>query len=154
MAGKWVELLKEIAPHTERVLVIIHADGIGGHKGYIDPAEAAGKKLGMHVQATPLRQASELEPAIRELANVPNSGLILTPSSLTAVNRRAIFAVANELKLPTVSAFRYMATSGSLISYGIDLLDMFKRAARYVDRIFGGEAPGNLPIQLSQNVRL
>jgi putative tryptophan/tyrosine transport system substrate-binding protein len=154
MAGKWVELLKEIAPHTERVLVIIHVDGMGGHKGYIDAAEGAGKKLGMHVQARSLTQASELEPAIRELTNIPNSGLILTPSNLTAVNRKAIFAVANELKLPTVSAFRYMAASGSLISYGIDLLDMFKRAAGYVDRIFGGEAPGNLPIQLPEKFEL
>lgn len=154
MAGKWVELLREIAPHIERALIIVHADGIVGHKGYIDAAEAAGKKLEMYVQAAQLKQASELEPTIRDFANTPNGGVVLAPSNLTAVNRKAIFAVADELRLPTVSAFRYMAASGGLLSYGIDLLDMFKRTAGYVDRIFGGETPSNLPIQLPEKFEL
>lgn len=154
MAGKWIELLKEVAPHVERVLLIVHADGISGHKGYIDAAEEAAKKLAIHVQAASLKHANELEPAIRALAKFPNGGLVLAPSNLTAVNRKTIFAIANEFKLPTVSAFRYMAVSGGLISYGIDLLEMFRRAAGYVDRILHGEAPSNLPIQLPERFEL
>ena len=147
MAGKWVELLKEVAPAVRRACLIVQHEVAVGHSGYVAAAEAAGRKLGISVVAERLENSTGIEQAIVKFANEPDGGLILLPSNLTAVNRALIFKLTQEYKLPSVSAFRYMAVSGGLLSYGIDLADVFRRAATYVDKILRGTKPENLPIQ-------
>ncbi len=147
MAGKWVELLKEVAPAVSRACLIVHSEGAVGHSGYVDAAEAAGRKLGISIFPKRLHDSAGVEQAIVQFATEPDGGLVLFPSNLTAVNRALIFKLAQEYKLPSVSAFRYMAASGGLLSYGIDLADVFRRAAIYVDKILRGTKPESLPIQ-------
>lgn len=147
MAGKWVELLKEVAPAVSRACLIVQHEVAVGHTGYVNAAEAAGRKLGILIFTERPHDSTGIKQAIVQFANEPNGGLILFPSNLTAVNRELIFKLAQEYKLPSVSAFRYMAASGGLLSYGIDLADVFRRAAIYVDKILRGTKPESLPIQ-------
>jgi len=146
ISAKWLELLKEIAPQVKRVAALRDA-AIASGIGQLAVIQAAAPSFGVEVQPVGVRDADEIERAVTAFARSSNGGLIVTASTLTAVHRKLIIALAARHRLPAVYAFRYYATSGGLISYGPDATDPFRRAAGYVDRILKGEKPADLPVQ-------
>ena len=146
LSAKWLELLKEIAPRLTRAAVIRDpADPAGtGQWGAI---QTAAPSVGVEVNPVNVRDAGEIERAITTFARSSNGGLILTSSALANVHRNLIITLAARHKLPAVYYRRGFVTDGGLISYGPDLLDQFRRAAGYVDRILKGEKPADLPVQ-------
>jgi putative ABC transport system substrate-binding protein len=141
--GKWMQVLKEIAPATKHVAVLFYP----GYEFLWPGAAPAAAALGLEVMQATCRNAAEIERAISELARRPNGALVVLPTPLFAVNRNLIIRLAALHRLPAVYPFRYYATVGGLMSYGIDATDIFKRASLYVDRILKGENPGDLPVQ-------
>jgi putative ABC transport system substrate-binding protein len=146
IGGKWLELLKELAPTLKRAAVI-RDPAITAGIGQWSAIQALGPSLGVELRPINVRDAGELERGITTFARAPNSGLILTGSGLAVVHRDLIITAANRHKLPAVYYERYYAVAGGLISYGPDFLDQFRRAAGYIDRIFKGEKPADLPVQ-------
>ena len=146
LSGKWVELLKELAPGMTRVAVLRDPDITSGI-GQFAVIQAVAPSLGVEVRAINVRSASEVERGITALARFPNSGLILTASALSVAHRDLVIALAARHKLPALYYRRYFASSGGLISYGYDQLEQFRGAAGYVNRILKGEKPCNLPVQ-------
>jgi len=146
ISAKWLELLKEIAPQLKRVAVLREPD-IASGIGQLAVIQAAAPSFGVEVRPIGVRDADEIERAVTAFARSSNGGLIVTASTLTAVHRDLIVALAARHRLPAVYAFRYHVTSGGLISYGPDTTDPFRRAADYVDRILKGERPADLPVQ-------
>ena len=146
MGSKWVEILKEIAPGVTRAAVLMH-DETAANVAMFRAAEAAEPAFGMTVTVAGVRDAAGIEQAIGAFAREPNGGLIALPHVVTAGHRELIARLAIEHRLPSVGAFGFMATSGGLISYGIDVVDLFRRSASYVDRILKGEKPADLPVQ-------
>jgi putative tryptophan/tyrosine transport system substrate-binding protein len=146
ISGKWLQLLKEIAPGVTRAAVI-RDPALASGGGQLGVIQAVAPSVG--VEATPLnvRDAGEIERAITAFARSPNGGLIVTASTLAGVHRDLIIALAARHKLPAVYAVRYLVVGGGLISYGPDTVDQYRRAASYVDRILKGEKPGDLPVQ-------
>jgi putative ABC transport system substrate-binding protein len=145
LAAKWLELLKEIAPGVRRAAVLRDATVASGI-GQFAAIQAAGS-VGMELSAIDLRDAGEIERAVADFAQRPNGGLIVTASQFGANHPGPIAALATRHKLPAVYSFRYFADAGGLISYGSDLLDEYRRAAAYIDRILKGEKPADLPVQ-------
>jgi putative ABC transport system substrate-binding protein len=146
MGGKWVEVLKEAAPGVRRALVLYHAQ-TAAHVSFLREAEAAGPTLGVTIFAAGVNDAPEIEQAVNAFAREPNGGLIQMPHPVTLGPRAMIADLAIRHRLPTVGAFRSMAASGSLIAYGSDAADLFRRSADYVDRILRGAKPADLPVQ-------
>jgi ABC-type uncharacterized transport system substrate-binding protein len=146
LSGKWPELLKEIAPAVKRVAVLRDADITAGI-GQFAVIQSVAPALGVEVSAINLRHAGEIERAVTAFARTPNGDLILTASALSVVHRELIIALSARYNLPTVYYRCVFATSGGLISYGYDIVDHFRRAASYVDRILKGEKPADLPVQ-------
>ena len=145
LSGKWLELLKDIAPSIKRVAVLRDsalASGIGQFA-----AIQAGAPMGFELSTINLRDAGEVEQGIAAYAREPNGGLIVTASGLGANNPRLIVELAARYKLPTVYPFRYFVDAGGLVSYGPDQIEQYPRAASYVDRILRGEKPAALPVQ-------
>jgi len=153
LGGKWLELLKEIAPAVNRAAVV-HVPEIKANVAFIGAAEAASVPLGMTVTAAGVRDAADVEHVLSEFAREPNGGLIVTPSPLTATRREVIIQTAARLGLPAIYSFRFYVASGGLISYGIDQLETVSEAAGYVDRILRGASPGDLPVQLPTQYHL
>jgi putative tryptophan/tyrosine transport system substrate-binding protein len=153
LSGKWVELLKEIAPGVTRVAVLRDAD-ISSGIGQFAVIQAVAPALGVDVRAINVRDAGEIERAMAAFARTPNGGLILTASALAGVHRDLIIALAARNKLPAVFFRRYFVVRGGLISYGYDVRDQFRRAAGYVDRILKGEKPADLPVQAPNKYEL
>ena len=146
LAGKWLQLLKEIAPSLTRVGVLrdpTNASGIGQWA----VIQAAAELVGMEVFPLAIRDAKEIERGIAAFGRGGNGGLIGTLNSLTTIHREPIIANAGRHRLPAVFPFRYFAADGGLISYGPDLPNQYRRAAGYVDRILKGEKPADLPVQ-------
>src|SRR5262249_23792325 len=146
ISAKWLELLKDIAPQLKRVAVLREADVAAGI-GQLAVIQAAAPSFGVEVRPVGVRDADEIERAVTEFARSSNGGLIVTASTLAAVHRKLIIALAARHRLPAVYAVRFHATSGGLISYGPDTIDPFRRAAAYVARILKGEKPADLPVQ-------
>jgi putative tryptophan/tyrosine transport system substrate-binding protein len=145
LSGKWLELLKEIAPRVTRAAVLRDPVAVG--IGQFAAIQAVAPSLQMELSPVDVRDASEIERAVTAFADRPNGGLIATASASTAIHRELIIALATRHKLPAVYPFRYYVTSGGLISYGPDTVDQYRLAARYVDRILKGEKPADLPVQ-------
>ena len=146
LAGKWVELLKQIAPTVTRVAVLrdsVTAAGIG----QFAVIQSVAPSIGLDVSVIKLRDAAQIEQDVTRFASPPNGGLILTGSPLAVVHQKLIVALAAQHKLPAVYHRRYFVTSGGLISYGPDIDEQYRGAARYVDRILKGEKPSDLPVQ-------
>jgi ABC-type uncharacterized transport system substrate-binding protein len=146
IGAKWLELLKEIAPHVTRAAVIRDptiASGIG-QWGAI---QTAAPSFGVELRPVDVRDASEIERAVAAFARSANGGLIVAASTLAIVHREPIITLAARHKLPAVYANRFFVTGGGLISYGPDSVDPHRRAAGYVDRILRGEKPADLPVQ-------
>jgi len=146
IAGKWLELLKEIAPRVERIAVICDpsiASGIGQFAAIQSMASSSVLEL----KVIDPRDAGEMERAFGSFAREPNGGLIVTASSTATAHRELIHLLALRYRLPAIYAFRYFVLDGGLASYGPDTIDIFKRAATYVDRILKGAKPSELPVQ-------
>jgi putative ABC transport system substrate-binding protein len=146
LSGKWLELLKEIAPSLTRAAVLRDPTITAGI-GQFAIIQSVATSVGVEVSPVGVRDAGEIERAITAFARSPNSGLVVTSSALSALHRELIIALAARHKLPAVYYRRYFVTSGGLISYGYDLVDQFRRAAGYIDRILKGEKAADLPVQ-------
>ena len=146
LTGKWLELLKQIAPNVTRVAVLRDPAIVSGI-GQFAVIQSVAPSIGVDVNAINLRDAGEIERGVTAFARSANGGLILTSSALSARHRELIIALAARHKLPAVYSRRYFVTSGGLISYGVDFLDQYRLAAGYVDRILKGEKAVDLPVQ-------
>jgi putative ABC transport system substrate-binding protein len=146
IGGKWLELVKEIAPRTTRVAVL-RDSAIAAGPAEFGAIQALAPSLGVELRPVDMRDAGEIERAITAFAASSNGGLIITASNMATIHRELIIALAARHRLPAVYYSRYYVTGGGLISYGPDLLDQCRRAAGYVDRILKGEKPGDLPVQ-------
>ena len=146
LSGKWLEVLKEIAPGVTRAAVI-RDPALASGPGQFAAIQSIAPSLGVEVSPVNVRDAGEIERAITAFAHSPNGGLIVTGSALVGLHRHLIIALAARHKLPAVYVERTYVAAGGLISYGPDFLDQFRRAAGYVDRILKGEKPADLPVQ-------
>jgi putative ABC transport system substrate-binding protein len=148
MAGKWVELLKEITPGLKRVTYIFNPQTApGGGAYYTRLVEHAAAALGVTAISGPVYAPSDIESAITELAHEPGGGLIALPDAFINTHRGLIFEFATRYRLPAVYTFGHFAVEGGLIAYGVNNVDLYRRSASYVDRILKGERAGDLPIQ-------
>jgi putative ABC transport system substrate-binding protein len=147
MAGKWLELLKEIAPRITRAAMLFNPTSATYAEYWLKPFKAAAPSFAVEAIAAPVRDRSELETVIAAQAREPNGGLIVMPDSFTDAHRVEITSLAARYRLPAVYPFRFFAEVGGLLSYGVDRTDNFRRAAAYVDRILKGEKPAELPVQ-------
>jgi putative ABC transport system substrate-binding protein len=146
LAGKWAELLKQIAPTVTRMAVLRDA-ALPAGIGQFAVIQSAAPSIGVDVSAIKLRDAGQIEQDVTRFANSPNGGLILTASPIAVINQNLVVALAARHKLPAVYYRRYFVTSGGLISYGPDIDEQYRGAASYVDRILKGEKPADLPVQ-------
>ncbi len=146
LSGKWLELLKQIAPGVTRAAVI-RDPNISSGIGQFAAIQSVAPSLGVEVIPVNVRDAHEIERAVTAFARSSNGGLIVTGSGLATVHRNLIVTLAARHKLPAVYWDRTLVAGGGLISYGPDLHDQFRRAASYVDRILKGEKPADLPVQ-------
>jgi putative ABC transport system substrate-binding protein len=148
MGGKWIEKLKEIAPRTARVGIVFNPANSPEVRAYYGPSvEAAAVSLTVKTIDIPIHDDVEIERALVAFGREPDGGLIVLPDNTTVRYRERIAALANEHSLPAVYPYRYFATSGGLLSYGIDTVDLYSRSATYVDRILRGAKPADLPVQ-------
>jgi putative ABC transport system substrate-binding protein len=145
-SGKWLELLKEIAPDVTRA-VVIRDPAITGGIGTFGAIQSMAPSLGVEVSPVNVRDAGEIERAIAAFARSSNGGLIVTPSALAVTHRDLIVTLAARHKLPAVYYARPFVAAGGLASHGPDIIDQYRRAASYVDRILKGEKPADLPVQ-------
>jgi putative tryptophan/tyrosine transport system substrate-binding protein len=146
LSGKWLELLKEIAPSVTRAAILRDTANPAGNAQF-GAIQAVAPSLGVEVSPFNMRNASEIERAMAAVARSPNSGLVVTGSPSGTIHRNLIVALAARNKLPAVYPFRFFVTDGGLISYGADFIDQYRRAAGYVDRILRGEKAADLPVQ-------
>ena len=147
MGTKWLAMLKEIAPGLARVALMFNPDTAPFARLFWQPVEDAAPSFDVKPIQAPVREVGEIEHAIETLARDGNGGLMVLPDISTTNYRDLIIALAARHRLPAVYPFRYFATSGGLISYGIDVADVYRRAASYVDRILKGDKPSDLPVQ-------
>jgi putative ABC transport system substrate-binding protein len=146
LSGKWLELLKEIAPRVTRAAVLRDA-AIPAGTGQFGAIQSVAPSVGVEVSPVNIRDAGEIERAVAAFARSANGGLIVTGSALAQLHRNLIITLAARHKLPAVYFERFFVTGGGLISYGPDLVDQYRRGAGYVDRILRGEKPADLPVQ-------
>jgi putative tryptophan/tyrosine transport system substrate-binding protein len=146
LSGKWLELLKQIAPGITRAAVL-RDPAIASGIGQFAAVQAMAPSLGVELSPVDARDAPEIERAVTAFARSGNGGLVVTPSPVASRHRDLIITLAARYRLPAVYAWRYYVTDGGLISYGSDSIDQFRRAAGYVDRILKGEKPADLPVQ-------
>ena len=142
--AKWLELLKEIAPRLTRVAVLRDLT-IG--PAQLSAIQAVAPSFGVELSPVGVRDAGEIERTIAAFAQSSNAGMIVTASTSALIHRRLIVMLAARHRLPAVYSYRYFATTGGLMSYGVNPIDMYRRAASYVDRILRGEKPADLPVQ-------
>jgi putative ABC transport system substrate-binding protein len=147
LGGKWIEMLKQLAPHVNRVAMLFNPATAKYADYFLKPFKAAAPSFAVEAVAAPARDTSELESVIAAQAREPNGGLIVMPDSFTDAHRIEITLLVARYRLPAVYAYRFFAVLGGLLSYGPDLTDNFRRAATYVDRILKGEKPADLPVQ-------
>jgi putative ABC transport system substrate-binding protein len=148
LAGKWLQLLKEIAPAIARVTIIFNpATAPSGGMEFLRFAEAAAPSVGVQLSVAPVHDSAEIERVIAAVAREPNGGLINLPDVFLVVHRELILDLTARYRVPTIYQYRYFASSGGLISYGPDVIDQYMRAAQYIDRILKGTKPADLPVQ-------
>jgi putative ABC transport system substrate-binding protein len=147
IAGKWLELLKEIAPRVARVAFLFNPATATFAEIYLNPFKAAAASIAVEAVAAPVHDMSELESVVAAQAREPNGGLIAMPDSFAIGHPAEIVSLAARYRLPAVYPFRFFADLGGLLSYGSDDLDNYRRAAIYADRILKGIKPSELPVQ-------
>ena len=146
MTGKWLELLKEIAPRIGRVALMFNPD-TSPYQYYWRPFQSSASSSAVMPIEAAVHDDAEIEDTFVALAREPVGGLVLVPDAFNVVHRELIISLAARYRVPTLYFYSYFATAGGLIFYGIDLGDLFRRAAPYVDRILKGEKPAELPVQ-------
>jgi putative ABC transport system substrate-binding protein len=147
VAGKWPQLLKEIAPATTRADILFSPETAIYADFYARPFLAAGPTLGLALDTAAVHDDAGVEAAIGRLANMPGGGLIVMPDNFTTSHRATIISLAARYRLPVIYPDRFFVADGGLISYGVDFVDIYRRATVYADRILRGEKPADLPVQ-------
>jgi putative ABC transport system substrate-binding protein len=148
MTGKWVELLKDIAPEITRVDFLFNPQTTaGGGSYFLRPIDAAASALKVKAAMALVHDDDEIEAAFAALAREPGAGAVLLPDIFTVAHHQLVIVLAERYRVPTVYSYRFMAVRGGLISYGVDINNLFERAATYVDRILKGAYPADLPVQ-------
>jgi putative ABC transport system substrate-binding protein len=153
MSGKWLELLKEVAPQVERIGFMMHPE-TPAHIRYFKSAEALAPALKVKLVALGVHDADEIERAMAAFAAEGNGGVIVGPHAVTLTNRDLIVALAARLRLPALYPLAFYAKAGGLISYGFDPVNQFQQGAGYVDRILRGAKPADLPVQYPTKLQL
>ena len=146
IGGKWVEVLREIAPGLRRVAFVYNPNE-PVNVAMLSAAESAAAALGVALIPIPVRQAAEIEPALTAFAQA-DSGFIVAPQSVTTDSSELLIKLAERLRLPAIYSIDYIARQGGLVTYGTDILELYRSAAGYIDRILRGAKPGDLPVQL------
>jgi putative ABC transport system substrate-binding protein len=154
MGGKWLELLRQIAPGVTRVALLFNPATTVPVKFYMSSIEAAASSFAIKASGAPVSAKDEIEGVIAALAGNPGAGLIVMPDLFNTINRDLIIALAARYRVPAIYFFRSFADSGGLISYGGDFAEQYPAAAGYIDRILKGEKPADLPIQMPTKVSL
>ena len=147
LGTKWVEVLKQIAPGTQRVTAIFNPETAPYYGMYLRSIEAATAAIAVELIAVQVRSESDIKNVIRKVGSEPDGGLFVLPDSHNVVHRKLIIKLAAEYRLPAIYYFRYFASDGGLIAYGPNEMDIFVRTASYVDRILKGASPSDLPVQ-------
>jgi putative ABC transport system substrate-binding protein len=146
IAGKWLSMLKEIAPQLKRVALIANPK-VTAYDYFVRAAKTAAAALTLELVPSPIDNAADIERAIKSFAQEPRGGLLLPPDTSTLTHRDLVITLAARHRLPTVYPFRIFVTAGGLMSYGTDQVEIFRQAAAYVDRILRGDKPADLPVQ-------
>jgi putative ABC transport system substrate-binding protein len=148
MVGKWVEMLKEMAPDISRVAFLFNPQTAPYVTRYYQgPLETSARSLGLQPSASPVHNAREIESAIIAIGREPGGSFIIMPDSFNIVHRNRIIALAAQYRLPTISPYRFAVKEGGLMAYGVEQVELFRLAASYVDRILKGTKPAELPVQ-------
>ena len=147
IAGKWLELVKEMAPPVARVGLIFNPTTAPYAGPFLQAAEAAAARLGVESVVVPIHDDAEIKDAVAGLSRKHASALVGITDSLIIEHRKMIIGLADQYRLPAVYPFRLFATDGGLMSYGADIVDMYQGAASYIDRVLRGEMPSDLPVQ-------
>ena len=147
MGGKWLEVLKDIIPSVTRVLFLLNPENTAQWAGYTRFFEAFGPTTGVRIIPGAVRDRDEIESVIDTFAREPDGGLLLPPDAITLVHQQLILRLAARHRLPAIYPYRAWAVNGGLLSYGIDVVDQFRRATSYINRILKGENPGDLAVQ-------
>jgi putative ABC transport system substrate-binding protein len=147
MAGKWLEMLTQIVPRVGRAALLYNPVTAPFAAAMVRVVIAGAPALGVAVRTAPVRDDSQIEAVVADLAREPRGGLLVLPDSFTGIHEAAILGLTAQLRVPAVYWARAFAESGGLMSYGIDPIDPWRRAALYIDRIFKGATPGDLPVQ-------
>jgi ABC-type uncharacterized transport system substrate-binding protein len=153
IGGKWLDLLKDTAPGRGQVAVILDPDN-PSQLAYWQAIEAAAPSFRVQLTRAEVRNPADIERSINAFAQQPNGAMLVAPNAVTILHRDLIIALAARHRLPAVYPYRFFATSGGLISYGIDQPDAYRQTASYVDRILRGAKPGDLPVQLARKFEL
>jgi putative ABC transport system substrate-binding protein len=153
MAGKWLELIKEIVPTIKRV-ALIYNPRTSPYQSFLRSFDESAPKLGVEAIATPVHDAAEIEAAMTALGGKADSALFVVPDVFVQVHRELIIRLAAQHRLPAVYPYRFFVTSGGLMSYGLDTIIVFRQAASYVDRILKGALPADLPVQAPVTLKL
>ena len=156
IGGKWVEFLKQMVPELRHVAVMENPDTSPQRKYWMRAIEAAAASFDVDVAAAPVRAPTDIEAAVEGLARQPHGGLILPTDAFTQFHRKLIIELALRHRIPTIYPWRYIVADGGLMSYGSQqqLVDQYRQAAAYVDRILKGAKPGDLPVQLASDYRM
>lgn len=148
LGGKWLELLRDVVPDIKRVCIVFgRATSAGGGGYYFELIQKAAKSMNLGVFTAAIQSASDATQAVSNLAGEPHSGLIVTPDVTTTEQRKPIIDAALMHQIPAIFPFRFMVDEGGLASYGVDVADIYRRSAGYVDRILRGEKPSDLAVQ-------
>jgi putative tryptophan/tyrosine transport system substrate-binding protein len=148
MAGKWMQLLQELTPSIRHVAILFNPDTAPAHgETFVSMFDSAASQLQIEAISKRVHSDVEIETALIALGNTPDSALVVIPDIFTNTHRKLIITATARIRLPAIYPFRYMAEEGGLISYGVDLLDMYRRAPLYIDRILKGAKPSELPVQ-------
>jgi putative ABC transport system substrate-binding protein len=154
MGGKLLELLKEIAPSVKRVAILFNPVTAPYVAKYLSAINAVSASLAVDAITTPIKDATDIERAIAAFAQEPNGGLLLPGDTTTIVHTELVVAMGAKHRLPAIYTYSFWAVRGGLMSYGIDSIDQYQRAASYVDRILRGEKPADLPVQFPTKFEL
>jgi ABC-type uncharacterized transport system substrate-binding protein len=148
LGGKWVEVLKEVTPRMARIAVVFDPrSSPGGGSFYMRLIQDAARSIVAEVVAAPFHNDADIERTLESFARSPNGGVVVLPDTATNNYRKSIIAQTTRFRLPAVYPYRFFVAEGGLASYGIDVVDAYRQAASYVDRILRGEKAGELPVQ-------
>ncbi len=154
MAGKWLELIVEIAPKTREVALIYNPNTAPFYMKFLRSFDAAAPKFNVRGISTPVTDAAAIEGAMKDLGQSPDVAIFVLPDVFVQVHRTLIIKLAEQFRLPAIYPYRFFPTSGGLLSYGIDTIIVFRQAAGYVDKILKGTAPNDLPVQAPSAFKL